>query len=150
LRSSLVAAPCKTEERRPAAVRAVIRSDAGLSDARYVDPGCPPAPKIQGPRACDPFASGNGQCGEGYRCVPVVQYADKCRTEEIGTECELAGNGRQGDDCSAEDCAAGFVCVTAGSGFQCAALCQLTGTGDTCTSGLICSPLDVDGFFVCG
>ncbi len=106
--------------------------------------------KIQGRRECDPFAPSNGECAQGYRCVPVVQYADKCRTEEIGTQCELAGTGRQGDDCSVEECDAGFVCVTAGTGFQCAALCQLTGTGDTCTSGLICAPLDVDGFFVCG
>jgi hypothetical protein len=128
----------------------VVSSDAGLSDVRYVDPACPPAMKIQGPRQCDPFAQSNGQCPQGYRCVPSVQYADKCRTETIGTDCELAGTGRQGDDCSVADCASGFVCVTAGSGFQCAALCQLTAIGDTCSSGLICSPLDVDGFFVCG
>jgi len=126
-------------------------SDAGLPDARYVDPGCPPAMKVQGAHVCNPFAApSDGECGTGYRCVPYVQYADDCHTEEIGTDCEIAGTGRQGDDCSTSDCAAGFVCVTAGTGFECAALCQLTRTGDTCTSGLICSPLDVDGYFVCG
>ncbi|HEX4340024.1 MAG TPA: hypothetical protein VH062_29150 [Polyangiaceae bacterium] len=126
-------------------------SDAGLSDVRYVDPGCPPAAKIQGPRACDPFATDVGsECAHGDRCVPYVQYADQCKTEEIGTQCQPSGTGRQGDDCAVDDCAGGFVCVTAGTGFQCAALCQLTKAGDTCTSGLICTPLDVDGFFVCG
>ena len=126
-------------------------TDGGLSDVRYVDPGCPPAMKIQGTHACDPFdPSPDMQCGAGYRCIPYVRYADKCHTEEIGTECQPSGTGVQGDDCSVADCAAGFVCVTAGTGFQCASLCRLLPNGDTCTSGLLCTPLDVDGFFVCG
>ncbi len=125
-------------------------SDAGLTDVRYVDPGCAPAMKVQGRHACNPFAQSDEECGLGYRCVPYVRYANQCKTEEIGTECEVAGTGQQGDDCTVAECAAGFVCVTAGSGFQCAALCQLTATGDTCTSGLICTPLDVDGYYVCG
>ncbi len=126
-------------------------TDGGLTDVRYVDPGCPPAMKIQGTQACDPFAaSPEVECGVGYRCVPYVEYADHCHTERIGTECQPAGAGRQGDDCANTDCAAGFVCVTAGTGFQCAALCKLVPGGDTCTSGLICTPLDVDGFYVCG
>jgi hypothetical protein len=126
-------------------------TDAGVSDVRYIDPGCPPAMKIQGVHACDPFApSPEAECGSGYRCAPYVQYADQCKTEEIGTQCERAGTGQQGHDCAMDECAAGFVCVTAGTGFQCAALCQLTPNGDTCQSGLICTPLDVDGFFVCG
>jgi hypothetical protein len=123
--------------------------DGGLSDARYVDPGCPPAAKIQGQRECDPFATVSS-CPSGSGCLPYVLYADKCQTEEVGTACTTVGNGRQGDDCAADDCAAGFVCVTSGTGFQCAALCRLVGTGDTCGGGLICIPLDVDGFFVCG
>jgi hypothetical protein len=104
---------------------------------------------VPGTRDCDPFATFS-ECGTGARCVPYVRYADQCQTEEIGTQCATAGPGRQGDDCSSVDCAEGFVCVTAGSGFKCAALCRLVQNGDTCQSGLICSPLDVDGFFVCG
>jgi hypothetical protein len=130
---------------------AFTTSDAGLSDARYVDPGCPPAMKIQGVHACEPFAPSTGSgCGPRERCVPYVQYADQCKTEEIGTQCQPAGVGTQGEDCNVDDCAAGYVCVTAGTGFQCAALCQLLPNGDTCGSGLLCTPLDVDGFFICG
>jgi len=126
-----------------------VPDGGGLPDARYTDPGCAPANKVSGARDCDPFAT-FGECGPGARCVPYVRYADQCQTEEIGTQCATAGPGRQGDDCSSVDCTEGFVCVTAGSGFKCAALCRLTQNGDTCQSGLICSPLDVDGFFVCG
>jgi hypothetical protein len=133
----------------PGAGGSTSSTDGGLDDARYVDPGCPPAMKIEGVRICDPFATVS-ECRPGDRCVPYVQYADLCQTEEIGTQCQPAGPGRQGDDCAAEDCAAGFVCATAGSGFKCAKLCQLVDDSDTCPSGLICSPLDVEGFFVCG
>jgi hypothetical protein len=125
--------------------------EAGLSDVRYVDPGCVPAMKIQGSRQCDPFSTTQeADCGVGERCVPYVHYADQCKTEEIGTQCAPAGAGTQGDDCSVNDCAAGYVCVTGGTGFQCAALCQFRPNGDTCRNGLLCTPLDVDGYFVCG
>jgi hypothetical protein len=123
--------------------------DGGLPDARYVDPGCAPAAKIQGKRECDPFAAVS-TCPAGSGCLPYVQYADECQTEEVGTACTTVGAGRQGDDCTANDCAGGFVCATSGTGFQCAALCRFVGTGDTCGAGLLCTPLDVDGFFVCG
>ena len=125
------------------------REDGGLPDARYHDKGCKPAAKIQGPRECDPFVQ-DGTCAPGSGCLPYVRYADECQTEEVGTACTTVGTGVQGDDCSRGDCAAGFVCVTSGTGFQCAALCRLLGAGDTCSAGLICTPLDVDGFFVCG
>jgi hypothetical protein len=123
----------------------------GLPDARYTDPGCGSAPvkKVSGAHECDPFAAFS-ECGLGARCIPYVRYADECQTEEIGTACASSGPGVQGDDCATVDCAEGFVCVTGGSGFKCAELCRLVPKGDTCHSGLICSPLDVDGFFVCG
>ena len=124
---------------------------AGGSGTRYVDPGCPPAPKVQGPRECDPYSTTN-TCGVGARCVPYVTYGDQCQSEEIGTRCAPAGTGVQGDDCAndGDSCAAGYVCASAGSGFRCARLCTLSGASDDCPPGLLCSALDVDGFFVCG
>jgi hypothetical protein len=124
------------------------RRDSGLSDARYQDPGCAPAVKVQGVRECDVFA-GPGACGPGAKCTPYVQYAMDCQTEEIGTRCVAAGSGVQGDDCANDFCSAGFVCVSSGVGLQCAKLCH-EGPVDDCPPGLLCGELDVDGFFVCG
>jgi hypothetical protein len=118
-----------------------------LPDARYDDPGCKPAKKIEGPRECDTMSQSG--CGTGERCVPYVDYGEKCAAEEVGTRCEIAGEGRQGDDCTSELCAGGFVCVTGGAGFVCARLCRMSASGDECPPGLLCSPLDVDGFAVC-
>lgn len=122
------------------------RPDA-MSDARYRDPGCKPATKVQGRHECDVF-TGQASCGFGSKCAPYVHYAMDCQTEEIGTECVVAGTGTQGDDCANDLCAAGFVCVTAGIGLQCAQLCQ-DALLDGCPPGLLCVELDVDGFFVC-
>jgi hypothetical protein len=86
-------------------------------------------------------------CPAGYHCIPTVTYAEKCNTETIGTRCALVGSAQQGQDCSVDDCGAGLVCVSGGAGFQCAALCQ---TQRDCPPGLLCAPLDVDGYGVCG
>lgn len=121
--------------------------DSG-SDARYKDPLCAPAVKVQGVRECDVF-TGQGSCGPGAKCTPYVQYAMDCQTEEIGTRCVAAGSGVQGDDCANDLCAASFVCVSSGVGLECAQLCH-NGQFDDCPPGLLCGELDVDGFFVCG
>jgi hypothetical protein len=98
---------------------------------------------------CDVGAS-LASCGPGQRCVPYITYGERCRTEEIGTQCTVAGVAVQGDDCANAACADGYVCVSAGSGFECAQLCTVQGGKSDCPPGLLCSPLDVDGYSVCG
>jgi hypothetical protein len=98
---------------------------------------------------CDPFAGYTG-CGAGERCTPFVQYAaTECQREVFGTMCVVAGTGVQGDDCTRTTCAEHHVCVTTGQGNQCVRLCTLTGGLDDCPPGLLCQPLDVDGFYIC-
>jgi hypothetical protein len=118
-----------------------------LPDARYDDPGCKPSQKVEGPRECNTVTQSG--CSSGERCVPYVDYGEKCEAEEVGTRCDLAGEATQGDDCTFEICASGFVCVTGGAGFVCARLCSMSASADECPPGLLCSPLDVDGFAVC-
>ena len=118
-----------------------------LPDARFDDPGCKPSQKVEGTRECD--AVSQSGCSAGERCVPYVDYGQKCEAEEIGTRCEIAGTATQGDDCSTDICAGGFVCVTGGAGFVCAKLCRMNSADEDCPPGLLCSPLDVDGFAVC-
>jgi hypothetical protein len=123
-------------------------ADSGSDAATYVDPGCPMSGKIEGKRQCDAAAQTGCLSSEG--CVPYVVYGKMCHTEEVGTLCEPAGSGVQGDDCTTSDCAAGYVCVTDGTGFQCASLCDGTAATDECPPGLVCVDLDVDGYYVCG
>lgn len=127
---------------------APVDTPDAISDARYRDPTCAPAVKIQGTRECDVFV-GQSSCGPGEKCAPYVEYAMDCQSETIGTRCVAAGTAVQGDDCSNDVCAPGFVCVSAGIGLQCAELCHGTQVND-CPPGLLCGELDVDGFFVCG
>jgi hypothetical protein len=101
---------------------------------------------VQGYHECDVSAS-TATCPFGYQCIPTVTYGEKCHTEEIGTRCAVAGTAAQGDDCTVADCAAGFVCVSGGTGYECAALCHVQ---SDCPPGLLCAPLDVDGYGVCG
>ncbi|HVU06002.1 MAG TPA: hypothetical protein VHE30_29835 [Polyangiaceae bacterium] len=112
----------------------------------YRDPGCPTETKQPGFVECD-VAESAATCSPGYHCVPTVTYGEKCHTEEIGTRCVPAGTATQGDDCTNADCAAGYVCVTGGTGFVCAKLCF---SQTDCPAGLLCSALDVDGYGVCG
>jgi hypothetical protein len=115
----------------------------------YVDPGCPEAgPKIQ-ELDCDPYKQNSGDCPPGQGCYIFVQYpADPCSQEVYGAKCEPAGMGQQGDPCGQSLCAPGFACVVSGEGNQCVELCQLQGEAG-CPPGLVCEPIDVEGFGGC-
>ena len=123
--------------------------DAGEPSTPYQDPGCPPETKVVGVHECEVGIPSVG-CGPGNRCVPYVIYGERCRTEEVGTRCTIAGTAAQGDDCAVEACADGYVCVSAGSGFECAQICTNQGGRSNCPPGLLCMPLDVPDRFVCG
>lgn len=122
-------------------------TSGGTGGMTYRDPTCPPPTTTPGVYECDPFDL--AACGAGNRCTPYVQYADDCGTEKIGTTCAVAGTGVQGDDCTKVTCAAGYVCATGGVGLECVKLCKPEGGAYACAPGLICSALDVDGFYVC-
>ncbi|MCK6590224.1 MAG: hypothetical protein HUU21_24590 [Polyangiaceae bacterium] len=116
----------------------------------YVDPGCPDAPPPIEDFSCDPYNQGNGDCGPGEGCYIYVDYPDEpCGQEVYGAFCIPAGTGTQGDSCTgAQACAAGYCCVVTGSGTQCVKLCPLEGNDD-CPPGLVCEPIDVEGFGGC-
>lgn len=126
--------------------------DGGQSDALpdYEDPGCPNKPPPLEDFQCDPYDQLNGDCLSGEGCYIYVQYpSEPCGQEVYGSFCSPAGNGQQGDPCGGGlDCAGGHVCVITGSGTQCVELCSLEGnTG--CPPGLVCEPIDVEGFGGC-
>ncbi|MRG98359.1 hypothetical protein [Polyangium spumosum] len=127
--------------------------DAG-KDAfdEYVDPGCPSTPPPIEDFQCDPFDQLNSGCFPGEGCFIFVSYPDEpCGQEVYGAFCAPAGTGVQGDPCGSGSglwCAAGFACVVTGSGTQCVKLCPLDGNDD-CPSGLVCEPIDVEGFGGC-
>lgn len=125
--------------------------DAGLDALPdYVDPGCPDAgPPIE-EFDCDPYHQFNGDCMPGEGCYIFVGYpSEPCGQETYGSLCLPAGSGTQNSPCGgAQDCGAGFVCVVSGSGDQCVQLCQLQGISG-CPAGLVCEPIDVEGFGGC-
>jgi hypothetical protein len=116
----------------------------------YVDPGCPNQPPPATDFQCDPYAQFNGDCAPGDACYIYVQYPSMpCGQEIYGSFCYPAGSGQQGDSCNGGlDCAAGHVCVITGSGTQCVKLCKLSGNAG-CPPGLVCEPIDVEGFGGC-
>lgn len=116
----------------------------------YVDPGCPDAGPAQTNFECDPYNQDDGQCPPGHGCYIWVDYpVDPCEQEVYGALCIPVGAGQQGDSCaSAQDCGAGFCCVVSGEGNQCIQLCPLEGAS-SCPPGLICEPIDVEGFGGC-
>jgi hypothetical protein len=126
--------------------------DSGAHDALpdYTDPGCPDAGPPITMFECDPYNQNAGFCLPGEGCYIFVQYpSEPCEQEIYGAVCLPAGFGSQGDTCNGpQDCAGGFVCVVSGSGNQCVQLCQLTGE-DGCPPGLVCEPIDVEGFGGC-
>lgn len=116
----------------------------------YVDPGCPDAgPPLQ-QFACDPYKQNNGDCMPGDACYIFVTYPQEtCGQEIYGSVCYQAGQGVQGSPCGgAQDCGGGFVCVVSGAGNECVELCQLSGNSG-CPDGLVCEPIDVEGFGGC-
>ncbi len=116
----------------------------------YEDPGCPDQPPPIEDFACDPYDQDNGDCPPGEGCYIYVEYPyEPCGQEVYGSYCHLPGGGQQGDVCNGGmDCAVSHVCVITGSGTQCVQLCPLTGD-DGCPSGMVCEPIDVEGFGGC-
>jgi hypothetical protein len=125
--------------------------DAG-KDAfdEYVDPGCPSNPPPIQDFECNPYDQLDSGCFPGSGCYIFVSYPNEpCGQEIYGSFCAPGGFGVQGDPCGGgPDCAAGFVCVVTGSGNQCVKLCPLEGN-DGCSAGLVCEPIDVEGFGGC-
>jgi hypothetical protein len=115
-----------------------------------VDPGCENKPPPLESFVCNPEAQENGDCFPGEGCYIFVQYPDDpCGQEIYGSMCLPEGPGVQGSFCGgAQDCGGGLACVVTGSGTQCVTLCPLVGPSD-CPSGLVCEPIDVDGFGGC-
>lgn len=116
----------------------------------YTDPGCPDAGPPITDFQCDPYNQNSGSCAPGEACYIYVQYPpEPCAQEIYGALCAFAGPGKQGDPCGgAQDCSAGYACVVSGSGTQCVMLCKLEGN-DGCPPGLVCEPIDVEGFGGC-
>jgi hypothetical protein len=112
------------------------------------DLNCPPFSEPPPERECDPFATTSG-CARGEACYPFVDYpTGPCDREEYGTRCGPAGSGQQGDPCPMGRCSPRFVCVVTGQGNQCIELCTMDGPRD-CAPGLVCQPIDVEGFGGC-
>jgi hypothetical protein len=116
----------------------------------FDDPGCPPVVSMPGPNQCDPLAVPTG-CPEGQSCFPFVDYPrGPCDVERFGTICQPAGTGTQGDPCGEQDCAADYICVSTGRGTQCVRLCTFdVDQSKSCDPGLLCLPIDIDGFGGC-
>jgi hypothetical protein len=116
----------------------------------FEEPGCPPVEMRPPINECDPLAPVSG-CASGESCFPYVEYpSGPCDVERFGTFCVVAGPGTQGESCAREACAADHICVSTGRGTQCARLCSLgTGAPDVCAPGLLCLPIDIDGFGGC-
>jgi len=118
--------------------------------APFEDPGCPPvaAPPIKD--ECDPLA-GASSCPVGQSCFPFVRYpTGPCEVEQYGTTCLPSGPGTQGDSCANQACAAEHICISTGRGTQCARICSFAeGAPDVCAAGLLCLPIDIEGFGGC-
>jgi hypothetical protein len=98
---------------------------------------------------CDAFTQSG--CASDEACQPFVAYpSGPCDFERYGTSCVAAGKGTQGDPCGnfEDSCARGYVCVKTGQGVQCIGLCSLQGAA-RCRPGLLCQPIDVEGFGGC-
>jgi hypothetical protein len=116
----------------------------------FEEPGCPPVDVRPPINQCDPLADVSG-CADGESCFPFVEYpSGPCEVERFGTFCVVAGPGTQGDSCAQQGCAADHICVSTGRGTQCARLCSLgAGAPNVCSAGLLCLPIDIEGFGGC-
>ena len=119
----------------------------------YTDPGCPDAEPPETIHECDPLVSPTG-CEAGLACYPFVDRpeGEGCNFEEFGTICLPPGGAKAGDRCgeSFDWCGAGLLCVVGAlSGSRCLQICDPFGP-NTCSAGLVCAPVDVEGYGVCG
>ena len=119
----------------------------------YVDPGCPDAAPPEPVIECQPLAVPDG-CAPGLSCYPYIQRpdGDGCGFEQYGARCLEPGLVAPGERCGGEFgwCAAGALCVVGSlPGARCLQLCDPFGP-NTCPNGLICAPVDVEGYGVCG
>jgi hypothetical protein len=101
--------------------------------------------------ACNPVPKvGINVCPQGYACG----YFHTTAVPEL-TDCEPAGTIAEGGDCTSVSCAAGLVCVSAGTTNRCRQICRAGNTtdcdvaGDTCVApagitnpmfGFCCAP----------
>lgn len=155
-RSSRVPSPSPGEDRDAgagdAAAPSVPRLPPPLEEEPppFMEPGCPPPRPVPSISECDPLASPSG-CPLGQSCFPFVRYpSGPCEVEVFGTLCTPAGPGTQGESCSTDACAADHICVSTGRGTQCARLCSFApGAPSVCAPGLLCLPIDIEGFGGC-
>jgi hypothetical protein len=110
----------------------------------FREDACPDSTAPPPPLECDPF--NQSTCPFRQACYPIPPRAsDSCHPGRYATICLTAGSGMQGTPCNdGTDCAAGFLCVKAGSGDQCVKLCR-TNQFDACADGRVCRELDVTG-----
>ena len=118
--------------------------------SEYTEEPCKDKPPPLEAFECNPYDQPNGTCPAGEACYIFVDYpSEPCGQEIYGAFCYPAGPGQQGDPCNGgQDCGVGHVCVVTGSGTQCVVLCELSGFGN-CPAGLVCEPIDVEGFGGC-
>lgn len=116
----------------------------------FEDPGCPPVAAPPADQQCDPLATGSS-CPAGQSCFPFVRYpTGPCEVEQYGTTCLPSGPGTQGVSCAREACAAEHICISTGRGTQCARICSFAeGAANVCAPGLLCLPIDIEGFGGC-
>ena len=116
----------------------------------YEAPSCPPTPPPPVNVECDPLADDPG-CPSGQSCFPFVDYpTSPCEVERYGARCAPAGSGVQGQSCADTPCAADYICLSTGRGTMCARLCGLSPDApDVCDPGLLCLPVDIEGFGGC-
>lgn len=117
-------------------------------DVAFVEQGCTEAPMRIVSMDCDPFQPQVG-CDTGQGCQPYVRYpSSPCDPEVYGARCGWVGTATQGDSCSSEACAAGFLCIATGQGTQCAQICDLSADSG-CPPGLVCGSIDIEGIGTC-
>jgi len=135
---------------RGGAAPVVTAGGGGQGGAEFRDPGCTDSPTSPEPLEryeCDPYATAN-LCGRGQMCAPfVTKSTQTCRQEVYGALCIEAGTGTQGDPCD-QGCAPRHICVVSGQGTQCVRFCPLEGQ-NTCSNGLVCSPIDIPNLGGC-
>jgi hypothetical protein len=121
-----------------------------MAPAPFDDPGCPPAGESSALRECDPLAVPS-DCAPGEACFPFVSYpTGPCGSEQFGTLCRAAGTGTQGDPCDREECAPDHLCVSTGRGTQCVRMCMFgASVPNPCAPGLLCLPIDIEGYGGC-